>query len=73
MSHLLLSHLSKNNNSVELVQQLFNAHAENVKVIVASRHQETEVFQICIDETLKELRVEPRLAKPPLQLSLSFA
>jgi phosphoribosyl 1,2-cyclic phosphodiesterase len=73
MSHLLLSHLSKNNNSVELVQQLFNAHAENVKVIVASRHQETEVFQICIDETLKEFRVEPRRAKPPLQLSLSFA
>ena len=73
MSHLLLSHLSKNNNSPELVQDLFNAYAENVKVIVASRYQETEVFQICTNETLQAFPVSHRHTKPALQLSLSFA
>jgi phosphoribosyl 1,2-cyclic phosphodiesterase len=73
MSHLLLSHLSKNNNSAELVQQLFNAHAENVRVIVASRYEETEVFHICTNEMDDKIPVYPHHTKPALQLSLSFA
>ena len=47
MSHLLLSHLSKNNNCPHLVQQLFNEHADGVKMIVASRYEETAVYHIC--------------------------
>ncbi len=73
MSHLLLSHLSKNNNSPQLVEDLFKAHAQNVRVIVASRYQETEVFHICRDETPGEIPVYNRRTKPALQLSLSFA
>jgi phosphoribosyl 1,2-cyclic phosphodiesterase len=46
MSHLFLSHLSKNNNRPELVQKLFDANAENVKIIVASRDEETAVYEI---------------------------
>jgi phosphoribosyl 1,2-cyclic phosphodiesterase len=46
MSHLFLSHLSKNNNSPQLVQQLFNEHANGVKMIVASRYRETAVYYI---------------------------
>jgi phosphoribosyl 1,2-cyclic phosphodiesterase len=46
MTHLFLSHLSKNNNSADLVQQLFNPHANGVKIILASRWQETSVYQI---------------------------
>jgi phosphoribosyl 1,2-cyclic phosphodiesterase len=46
MSHLLLSHLSKNNNCPDLVKQLFDRHAEDVKMIIASRFEETSVFQI---------------------------
>lgn len=46
MSHLFLSHLSKNNNRPDLVQKLFDAHAENVKIIVASRDEETAVYEI---------------------------
>lgn len=46
MSHLFLSHLSKNNNCPDLVQNLFNTHAEGVKMIVASRYEQSEVFQI---------------------------
>jgi phosphoribosyl 1,2-cyclic phosphodiesterase len=46
MSHLLLSHLSKNNNNPELVEELFSQHAENTKIIVASRNKETPVYYI---------------------------
>ncbi len=46
MTHLLLSHLSKNNNSPELVAEVFNRHACNTKVVVATRYEETEVFHI---------------------------
>jgi phosphoribosyl 1,2-cyclic phosphodiesterase len=46
MTHLLLSHLSQNNNSPELVEDLFNQHADGVKMVIASRHRETEVFHI---------------------------
>jgi phosphoribosyl 1,2-cyclic phosphodiesterase len=46
MSHLLLSHLSRNNNDPQLVQSLFDAHAGNTKIIVASRYRESEVYHI---------------------------
>ena len=46
MSHLFLSHLSKNNNCPELVQELFNTNANGVKIIVASRDEETPVYHI---------------------------
>ena len=67
MSHLLLSHLSKNNNCPHLVQQLFNEHADGVKMIVASRYQETAVYHIHnsnnIDVPIQHHRVSsPQLA-----------
>jgi phosphoribosyl 1,2-cyclic phosphodiesterase len=46
MSHLILSHLSKNNNCPELVQQLFNQDAGTTEIIVASRYEETRVYKI---------------------------
>ncbi|MDQ6902649.1 MAG: MBL fold metallo-hydrolase [Bacteroidota bacterium] len=46
MTHLLLSHLSKNNNCPNLVQELFNNNANGVQMIVASRNEETPVFHI---------------------------
>jgi phosphoribosyl 1,2-cyclic phosphodiesterase len=46
LSHLLLSHLSKNNNSPALVEELFKREAGATHVAVASRYQETGVFQI---------------------------
>lgn len=46
LSHLLLSHLSKENNSPEMVEALFKQHANGVNIIVASRYQATEVFSI---------------------------
>jgi phosphoribosyl 1,2-cyclic phosphodiesterase len=46
LSHLLLSHLSQNNNCPKLVEEIFTQHADGVKMIVASRHGETEVYQV---------------------------
>ncbi len=46
LSHLILSHLSKNNNTPEIVHQLFTKHAGNTNVVVASRYEETQVYSI---------------------------
>lgn len=46
MSHVFLSHLSKNNNTPELAAGLFKAHAGNTDIIIASRYKETPVYQI---------------------------
>ena len=46
MSHLVLSHLSKNNNCPKLVNELFTGHADGTKIIVASRYEESAVFTI---------------------------
>lgn len=46
MSHLLLSHLSRDNNSPDLVLDLFKRCAGDTEVVVASRDRETEVYYI---------------------------
>jgi phosphoribosyl 1,2-cyclic phosphodiesterase len=44
LSHLLLSHLSKDNNSPELVKELFQKNAANTEIIVASRYEASAVY-----------------------------
>ncbi|WP_316814044.1 MBL fold metallo-hydrolase [Pedobacter heparinus] len=46
MSHLLLAHLSKDNNCPDLVSRLFTPHANGTEIIVASRYEETQVYTI---------------------------
>lgn len=46
MSHVLLSHLSKDNNCPQLTRELFTQHADTTDVIVASRFEETPVYTI---------------------------
>lgn len=46
LSHLILSHLSQNNNSPEIVENLFRRDCGNVNIIVAPRHMETPLFEI---------------------------
>jgi phosphoribosyl 1,2-cyclic phosphodiesterase len=75
MSHLLLSHLSRNNNNPQLVQQLFEAHANGVKMIIASRDCETEVYQIVADNMVRNAvqNITQRItALSSEQLSFSF-
>ena len=46
MTHLFLSHLSENNNSPEIVSELFSKHAANTRIVIASRYKETDVHTI---------------------------
>lgn len=62
MSHLLLSHLSKNNNCPDLVKALFERHADGVEIIIASRFEETSVYHI------NEMHEKSR----PLQIQFSL-
>lgn len=46
MSHLLLSHLSQDNNNPRLVHELFSKNAGDTHIAIASRHQESAVYFI---------------------------
>ncbi|MES2621055.1 MAG: MBL fold metallo-hydrolase [Bacteroidota bacterium] len=46
LSHLLLSHLSQSNNNPELALNLFSPYANEVTIAVASRYQESPVYQV---------------------------
>lgn len=46
MSHLLLAHLSRENNHPQLVEDLFRQHAADTEIIVASRYQPTALLVI---------------------------
>jgi ribonuclease BN (tRNA processing enzyme) len=77
MSHVLLSHLSKDNNSPQLAKELFRQHAGETEVIVASRFEETPVFMITSSPdmaTRKPLVFRKKQPKqkssPAVQLSL---
>jgi phosphoribosyl 1,2-cyclic phosphodiesterase len=68
MTHLLLSHLSKENNEPQLVEELFTKHAGGRTIVVASRYNATEVFTITAPGRKKTLT---KLLKPvQLQLGL---
>lgn len=56
MTHLLLSHLSRDNNDPQLVQRLFEEAATGVNIIIASRDVHTPVFQITQDTSINNSR-----------------
>jgi phosphoribosyl 1,2-cyclic phosphodiesterase len=68
LSHLVLSHLSKNNNSMKLVESIFSHHAGKTHIVVASRYKETEVF--CIDEKKSISVAKKHINNSHQQLSL---
>ncbi len=59
MSHVLLAHLSKNNNDPQLVKTLFTEQAGNTEVIVASRYHESPVYTITATGELPEFDLLP--------------
>ncbi|UEG50719.1 MBL fold metallo-hydrolase [Ferruginibacter lapsinanis] len=65
MTHLLLSHLSKDNNSPQLAEELFKKHAGDTNIIVASRYQATDVITITGNE-----KAEHIISSKPMQLGL---
>jgi phosphoribosyl 1,2-cyclic phosphodiesterase len=68
MSHLFLSHLSRNNNCPVKAGNLFNQHCGNTKIIVASRFQETAVYAIASPEA-ERTKVISRSAQMTLDFS----
>jgi phosphoribosyl 1,2-cyclic phosphodiesterase len=69
MSHVFLSHLSRDNNNPELVHELFTKHAGNTRVVVASRYKETEVYRISSNH---EADMPVPLAIQPLATQISM-
>ena len=68
MSHLLLSHLSENNNCPDIVSKTFTPHAKSTKVFVASRYQESPVFEIA-GESIQVRQRKPVASYSQLQIS----
>lgn len=68
MSHLFLSHLSEENNSPKIVNDLFKKNAGRTEIIISSRYEETPVYQI--SNTSGKLFTERRRSRNPQQLVL---
>jgi len=66
MTHLVLTHLSKENNTPQLAEQLFTPHANGTAIIVASRYEATAVYTI-VPTGMEEKNIP--LIKP-MQLAL---
>jgi phosphoribosyl 1,2-cyclic phosphodiesterase len=66
LQHVLLSHLSAENNDPDLVLQLFASHANGKKITVASRFNESEIFYL--NENLPA--ITPPLENAGLQMKL---
>lgn len=69
LTHLILAHLSKNNNCPEKLAQLFSPYSNEVNIIVASRNNETAVFEI----GLKDSDVKKEKRGTYVQAQFSFA
>jgi phosphoribosyl 1,2-cyclic phosphodiesterase len=70
LSHLILGHLSQNNNSMEKVRQVFAPHAANTEIIIASRYKETDIISIENTSPAQKIRLSPNPKKATNQLSL---
>lgn len=71
MSHLFLSHLSRDNNSPKLVRNVFTRVAGTTEIIIASRDRETRLYHIreSVNRVHVSRRTEPRIHQK-FQLSL---
>jgi phosphoribosyl 1,2-cyclic phosphodiesterase len=69
MTHLILSHLSKNNNDPKIVSKLFHDHARGTNIIIASRYEETPVYTVYQNRTAIKFVQELKAGRPK-QLSL---
>jgi hypothetical protein len=67
MSHLILSHLSKDNNHPDIAAGLFSEHAANTTIAVASRYEESPVYHIT---TGSQMPVTVKHAARTKQISL---
>ncbi|MFI5159905.1 MAG: MBL fold metallo-hydrolase [Sphingobacteriales bacterium] len=68
MSHLLLSHLSRDNNDPEMVYELFKKHANGTEIVVASRYVETSVYHINSSPVIVQHPVKVAIAQTQFSL-----
>lgn len=66
MTHLVLTHLSKENNTPQLAENLFAPHANGTAIIVASRYEASDIYTI-VPTGMEEKNIP--LIKP-MQLAL---
>ncbi len=64
MTHLLLSHLSQNNNTPELVNATFSPHAREMNIIIASRYNETELYEVHGSKAITPAKVIVKSTQP---------
>ena len=62
MTHVFLSHLSRENNNHEVAEALFNSKADGVRVVHAPRNNATALYQIISVETAVPALPEKRPA-----------
>ncbi len=60
LKHLILGHLSGENNSLTLVQDTFCSHCADIKLSIATRYEETELFDVTHILTERPLDIESR-------------
>jgi len=70
MSHILLSHLSQDNNNPRLVHDLFARYAGDIYISIASRHQETKVYYITGEKVSNHQLIYEKPKVWPIQLKL---
>lgn len=70
LSYLVLSHLSKNNNSPKIVNDLFAKYAGNTEIIIAPRNEETPLYHIRQIQTIKISKTKTKANGSQHQLSL---
>jgi phosphoribosyl 1,2-cyclic phosphodiesterase len=70
LSHLILSHLSKDNNCPKLVKRLFSENANGTEIIVASRFEETPVYSVERTRFTSSQILLPVVSNVPEQMSL---
>jgi phosphoribosyl 1,2-cyclic phosphodiesterase len=69
MSHLFLSHLSRNNNTPKIVKDLFVPIAGNAEIIIASRDKETRLYHI---RNTTRFSCSPSLIQESVAIQLSL-
>ena len=59
MTHLLLSHLSRDNNDPQLALDMFKPYAKQTKVVVASRYEASELFFVSNSSSKNMVQARP--------------
>ena len=68
LSHLILSHLSKENNDITLVESLFKQVAATTQIAVATRFEETVLWNLPVSTRMVPGKMKP--VKHSLQLNI---